>query len=350
MNGTNTEGDGWKNAKIGQELEEDSDSSHGDTSIDSLDELLHPELVEQRLGHVIHIEQESIASLEASLTALDAEHAEIESSQVIRDEAEEQLNNLDHAEAVINTFNEMLEMEQAEQLRIQIAMQESLPSLNSVGSVMEDLSSDDENANLALKTYVTDFMDSMDYTLKHPPKAKLSDLFKWSEKKNVDRVERTKQKRILTTPAKEGRHVSSADALFRPAEESKDITENGSEEPDGADPSPRPGGGWIKIGGAMVKRNEVATRRRSVEAREQSAPTAPAAPAPQNESPGDPKAVDISKEMFSATSKVASDENARTLGVSPEAVTVVEGPKVVEKNILICSLPFYFFSISRQKH
>jgi hypothetical protein len=336
MNGTSTDGDGWKNAKIGQELEEDSSSgSHGDTSIDSLDELLHPELVDHRPGQMIHIEQESIASLEESLTALDVEHEEMESSQVTRDEAEEELSNLDHVEAVINTFNEILEKEEEEQRRLEIAMQESLPSLNSIGSLIEDLPSDDDgNSNLALKTYVTEFMDSMDYTLKHPPKAKLSDLFIWSEKKNVDVVERTKQKRIEVTPAKEGRHISSADALFRPAEESKQSTEGASDDP-GADPSPRAAGGWSKIGGSVAKRNDVAMRTGSVKARAQS--TSGVAPALQNESPGDPKSVEISKNNVIGAAKVPSDEFLRTPGVSPEALKVVEAlkvagaPKVVEK-------------------
>ena len=220
----------WRNVKVGQALEDSSESySDSSNSLDSLDELFHPELVEKHFEkhfekHSVPIFQESIASLGASAADLDEEAALLETAKEIQAEAEEQLDNLDHAEAVINTFNDILEQAEMAQQRIDEAMQESLPSLQSVGSLIEDLS-DDENGNDAFEEYVRDLMQTIDDALE-PPKAKLTDLFQWSGKSNVDKVERSKHRGTDQSETRKmeskPKRASTADALFQLGVESKD--------------------------------------------------------------------------------------------------------------------------------
>jgi hypothetical protein len=163
----------WKKAKLGQELDEFSDSdSDASQSMHSLDDMLHPDSIEGHTDHHAHPGlDDSILSLQASAIELDAEQDILGTSREIREEAEDQLENLDHAAAVINTFNDILEQAEREQQLLDYAMEETLPSLEPIGSLMEDDANGlSHHDNQALRLFLVDMMKSVDENLQ-PAKA-----------------------------------------------------------------------------------------------------------------------------------------------------------------------------------
>jgi hypothetical protein len=210
----------WQVARKGEALDDYSDSnSDSVNSIDRLDELLHPDLVDRQLGHTYHmhsrkLSHDSIPSLEASIEEFRTRTQDYwDISQEIKEEAEEQLNNLDHAEAVINTFNEILEQSEQEQRRIEMAMYESLPLLDSIEQIFDDVVENNaEDVDIALQLFMMDVMQAVQDKFQ-PPKAKLTDLFKWSERENIDRKERAKSD-TFDTSSKATKQVSRGDVLF----------------------------------------------------------------------------------------------------------------------------------------
>lgn len=214
VQGQGLEGEQWKIPNKGEELDQSSYSDAASSrSLDSMDDLMHSEYMGRFLDRENQPNlQESIASLEPGAQA-DVEI--FDAAQEVRD-AEEQLENLDHAGAVITSFNRMLEQTKLNPRRNQYAMQKDMPSLRSFGSIhaesMKDLIIDE---NLAWKTFIHGVMLSVESDV-YPPQTKLTDIFKWSEKENVDKVERL---RFQTTDGNEKdskrKRVSRADVLFK---------------------------------------------------------------------------------------------------------------------------------------
>jgi hypothetical protein len=192
--------------KVGQQLDEraSDDGSDSSASIDILDELLHPEVVQEKQRQPPKAPIEALHESVLSGDDPNAEEAENSNSlfrletsaEYIREEAEEQLNDLDHAEAVINTFNEILEQSELEKQQWEAAMNASVPSLVSMKS-----DGSDEEDNVALRDFIGGLMKAIDKNLNKPPKKSLTDLFRWTDKKNVDYMEQVTRRRTTQAEA-----------------------------------------------------------------------------------------------------------------------------------------------------
>jgi len=111
-------------------------------------------------------------------------------------ESLEELNDLDHAEAVLNIFQDMLDQaEREEQLQLQaidwrIEMG-SLPSLESAAPSIDSLSDHEDDFSedgKALFEFMGILLDEYEKGLKLRKAKTVFELFQWSEKKNVDDV------------------------------------------------------------------------------------------------------------------------------------------------------------------
>jgi hypothetical protein len=215
FHGQGLEKEQWKLPNKGQELDQSSNSeadAGSFKSLDSMGELGRSEFLARFLERDDHpFSQESIASLEASLQT---EEDMFDASQELRD-AQEQLENLDHAGAVINSFNRMMEQTKLKPRRSEYAMYKGMPSLRSFGSISAELMEDvNLNDNLALKAFIQNMMLSIENDLL-PVQAKLTDIFKWSEKDNIDKVVRSRfRKKDGDEKSSALKRVSRADVLF----------------------------------------------------------------------------------------------------------------------------------------
>ncbi|KAI2495288.1 hypothetical protein MHU86_19226 [Fragilaria crotonensis] len=215
VQGQGMEKEQWKLPNKGQELDQSSNSeadAGSSKSLDSMDELGRSEFVGRFLERDHHpFLQESIGSLEENAQV---EDDMFDASQELRD-AEEQLENLDHAGAVINSFNRMMEQTKIKPRRDEYAMYEGMPSLQSFGSNSAESKDDlNRNDNLALKAFIQNIMLTIENDLL-PAQAKLTDVFKWSEKDNIDNVERSRfRKEDGSERCSTPKRLSRADVFF----------------------------------------------------------------------------------------------------------------------------------------
>lgn len=188
----------WMAAKVGQGLDakSDSEASESDCTTDvnglTLDEI--------SIGEEYHIgfqyPMDSFLMGESQDLDMAKSNAEFHESYLNR-EGLEQLQDIEHAETVLKTFQGILEQaehEEQERLRIldlKIEMG-SLPSLMSAELSLDSSSDHDDDFSLdgkAFFEFLEALLDDYEDEFKNPKTKSVFELFKWSERINVDVIE-----------------------------------------------------------------------------------------------------------------------------------------------------------------
>ena len=192
---TNDKNNNWMAAKIGQGLDAKSDSEESESDRKSdvdgfaLDEISIGEEYHSRYQRPM----DSFIMDESQVLEMVESSAAFHESTLNR-EGLEQLQDIEHAEAVLKTFQGILEQaEQVEQERLRkmdLKLETgSLPSLMTAEPSIDSLSDHDDDFSLdgkALFEFLELMLDDYEDELKKPKAKSVFELFKWSERKNVD--------------------------------------------------------------------------------------------------------------------------------------------------------------------